>query len=80
MTQNDDLVVKMATHIVPESNIGHIYADDDDSYIYGDADATLEDTIETMTVYDPDAERYEEIELTNPDEVVNCYAYSRKTC
>ena len=79
MTQNDDLVVKMATHIVPESNIGHIYADDDDSYIYGDADATLEDTIETMTVYDPDAERYEEIELTNADEVVNCYAYSRKT-
>ncbi|WP_201532789.1 magnesium/cobalt transporter CorA [Psychrobacter ciconiae] len=52
---------------------------DSDSYIYGDSEATLEDTIETMTVYDPDSERYEDIEFTSVDEVVNCYSYSRKT-
>ena len=88
MNENDDLAIKTATHIAPESDVSRIYADDEDehpylvdydSYIYGDPDATVEDTIETMTVYDPDAERYEEIELTNADEVVNCYAYSRKT-
>lgn len=51
-----------------------------DSYIYGDADATDEDTIETMTVYDPDADRFEDLE-DNPssDETVVCYSYSRKT-
>lgn len=85
---NDDLAVKTATHIAPETDVSRIYADDDsdypylvdyDSYIYGDPDATAEDTIETMTVYDPDAERYEEIDLISADEVVNCYAYSRKT-
>ena len=36
--------------------------DTQDSYIYGDADATEEDTLETMTVYDPDGERFEELE------------------
>ncbi|OLF38527.1 magnesium and cobalt transport protein CorA [Psychrobacter sp. Cmf 22.2] len=32
-----------------------------------------------MTVYDPDSERYEDIDLSSDDEVVNCYAYSHKT-
>lgn len=53
--------------------------DDLDSYIYGDAEASDEDTIETMTVYDPDADRFEDIELHSDNELVVCYAYSRKT-
>ncbi|UNU73454.1 magnesium/cobalt transporter CorA [Moraxella nasovis] len=54
--------------------------DNQDSYIYGDADATDEDTIETMTVYDPDADRFEDFEENSGDnETVVCYAYSRKT-
>ncbi|MGO2340733.1 MAG: magnesium/cobalt transporter CorA [Psychrobacter sp.] len=57
----------------------HLYLENNDSYIYGDADATNEDTIETMTIYDPDSERYEDIDFASADEVVNCYAYSRKT-
>ncbi|MGO2386536.1 magnesium/cobalt transporter CorA [Psychrobacter sp. AOP7-A1-24] len=66
-------------HIYANMNDKHLYLDDDDSYIYGDVDATTEDTIETMTVYDPDSERYEDIDSSSADEVVNCYAYSRKT-
>ncbi len=54
-------------------------ADDLDSYIYGDAEATDEDTLETMTVYDPDADRFEDVELYGDNEVIVCYAYSRKT-
>lgn len=54
--------------------------DEDDSYIYGDADATDEDTIETMTVYDPDADRFEELEENSGhNETIICYSYSRKT-
>ncbi len=54
--------------------------DTQDSYIYGDADATEEDTLETMTVYDPDGERFEELEDNpSPDESIVCYSYSRKT-
>ena len=88
MNQDDDLIVKTATRITPESNVSlidtavideHSYLDNYDSYIYGDSDATVEDTIETMTVYDPDSERYEDIEPLSANEVVNCYAYSRKT-
>lgn len=88
MERNDDLLVKTTTRITPETNISnvnldsienHSYLTDYDSYIYGDSEATAEDTIETMTVYDPDAERYDDIEIFNADEVVNCYAYSRKT-
>ena len=91
MKQDDDLIVKPTTRITPDSNVSLIdpnmgdersYLDNYDSYdsyIYGDADATVEDTIETMTVYDPDSERYEDIDLSSDDEVVNCYAYSRKT-
>ena len=88
MQYDDDHIVKTSTHITPDTNLQHIYATsrddplyiaDHDSYIYGDADATDEDTIETMTVYDPDSERYEDIEYTSPDEVVSSYAYSRKT-
>ncbi|MGE6246565.1 magnesium/cobalt transporter CorA [Psychrobacter proteolyticus] len=66
-------------HIYANMNDKHLYLDDDDSYIYGDVDATTEDTIETMTVYDPDSERYEDIDSSSAGEVVNCYAYSRKT-
>lgn len=54
-------------------------SDDTDSYIYGDSEATLEDIIETQTVYDPDADRLEDIEQFGEDELVVCYAYSRKT-
>ncbi len=88
MDRDEDLLVKTTTRITPDTNIDNLYANneedrsylvDDDSYIYGDAEATVEDTIETMTVYDPEAERYEEIEPFNADEVVNCHAYSRKT-
>lgn len=88
MQYDDDEIVKTNTHITPDTNLHYIYATrrddphyiaDHDSYIYGDADATDEDTIETMTVYDPDSERYEDIEYTSPDEVVSSYAYSRKT-
>lgn len=73
--------IKNTTHIDPESDSEQDYEDvvDYDSYIYGDVDATLEDTLETMTVYDPDAERYEDIDTSSVGEVVNCYAYSRKT-
>lgn len=53
--------------------------DNQDSYIYGDADATDEDTIETMTVYDPDADRFEDLEDSGDNETIVCYAYSRKT-
>ena len=91
MNQDDDLIVKPTTRITPDSTVGltdanmkaeNSYSDDHDnydSYIYGDTDATIEDTIETMTVYDPDSERYEDIDLSSDGEVVNCYAYSRKT-
>ncbi|MDN3454244.1 MULTISPECIES: magnesium/cobalt transporter CorA [unclassified Psychrobacter] len=88
MENDNNQLIKKTARIAPDSNMSHIYAnmddkhlylDDDDSYIYGDVDATTEDTIETMTVYDPDSERYEDIESSSADEVVNCYAYSRKT-
>ena len=88
MENDNNQLIKKTARIVPDSNMGHIYAnmsdkhlylDDDDSYIYGDVAATTEDTIETMTVYDPDSERYEDIDLSSADEVVNCYSYSRKT-
>ncbi|MFZ3075461.1 MAG: magnesium/cobalt transporter CorA [Psychrobacter glacincola] len=88
MKQDDELIVETATRITPESNVSlidtavideHSYLDNYDSYIYGDSDATVEDTIETMTVYDPDSERYEDIENSSTDEVVSCYSYSRKT-
>ena len=85
MKQDDDLIVKPTTRITPDSNVSLIdpnmgdersYLDNYDSYdsyIYGDADATVEDTIETMTVYDPDSERYEDIDLSSDDEVVNLH-------
>lgn len=53
--------------------------DDNDSYIYGDIDATIEDTLETMTVYDPDADRLEDIEELGDNELIICHSYSRKT-
>ncbi len=76
MDRDEDLLVKTTTRITPDTNIDNLYANneedrsylvDDDSYIYGDAEATVEDTIETMTVYDPEAERYEEIEPFNAE-------------
>ena len=87
MSRDEAQPLKITTRLTPESNLSHAYSDmeddhsylDYDSYIYGDADTTPEDTLETMTVYDPDSERYEDIDLTNADEIVNCYAYSRKT-
>ncbi|MBU5616188.1 magnesium/cobalt transporter CorA [Psychrobacter sp. TAE2020] len=81
MKNDNDLSIKATTHVAPESNTEHRYSDvvDYDSYIYGDVDATLEDTLETMTVYDPDAERYEDIDTSSVGEVVNCYSYLRKT-
>ena len=88
MENNNDQLIKKTARIAPNSNINriyadmnveHLYLDNDDSYIYGDADTTNEDTIETMTVYDPDSERYEDIDSSSADEVVNCYSYSRKT-
>ena len=88
MKQDDELIVEAATRITSESNVSlidtaviaeHSYLDNYDSYIYGDSDATVEDSIETMTVYDPDSERYEDIENSSTDEVVSCYSYSRKT-
>ena len=88
MDRDDNKSVETTIRITPESNIDRIYADiieeplnliDYDSYIYGDADATEEDTLETMMVYDPDSERYEDIVINSDAEVVNCYSYSRKT-
>ncbi len=55
------------------------FDDDLDSYIYGDSEATIEDTLETMTVYDPDADRLEDIEQSGDNETIVCYSYSRKT-
>jgi len=84
----DDEPSLQTIRIAPDSNIERIYSDnveaplnfvDYDSYIYGDAEATEEDTLETMTVYDPDSERYEDIVVSSEAEVVNCYSYSRKT-
>ena len=74
MENDNNQLIKKTAHIAPDSNMNHIYAnmndkhlylDDDDSYIYGDVDATTEDTIETMTVYDPDSERYEAVSYTH---------------
>ncbi|MGO1512064.1 MAG: magnesium/cobalt transporter CorA [Psychrobacter sp.] len=88
MENNNDQLIKKTARIAPDSNIDrlysdmkdeHLYLDNEESYIYGDKDATNEDTIETMTVYDPDSERYEDIDSSSEDEVVNCYSYSRKT-
>lgn len=88
MENNHDQLIKKTARIAPNSSVNlihanmsdkHLYLDNDDSYIYGDAEATNEDTIETMTVYDPDSERYEDIDSLSTEEVVNCYAYSRKT-
>ncbi|MDN6275473.1 magnesium/cobalt transporter CorA [Psychrobacter celer] len=88
MEDNNDQLIKKTARIAPDSNIDrlysdmkdeHLYLDNEESYIYGDKDATNEDTIETMTVYDPDSERYEDIDSSSEDEVVNCYSYSRKT-
>ncbi len=88
MENNHDQLIKKTARIAPDSSVNrihanmsdkHLYLDNDDSYIYGDAEATNEDTIETMTVYDPDSERYEDIDSLSTEEVVNCYAYSRKT-
>lgn len=53
--------------------------DDLDSYIYGDGQASDEDTIETQTVYDPDADRFEDVDLYGDNELIICYSYSRKT-
>lgn len=88
MDNDDGQLSKKTARITPESNVSriyadmhdeHLYLDNNDSYIYGDTDATAEDTIETMTVYDPDSERYEDIEYSSTGEVVSCYSYSRKT-
>lgn len=88
MSRDDSKIVDITTRITSDPNANRLFAQaehseladlDSDSYIYGDSEATLEDTIETMTVYDPDSERYEDIEFTSVDEVVNCYSYSRKT-
>jgi magnesium transporter len=49
------------------------------SFIYGDVNADDEDAYEIMTVYDPEAERFEDITYSVENEVVNCYSYSRKT-
>ena len=74
MENDNNQLIKKTAHIAPDSNMSHIYAnmndrhlylDDDDSYIYGDAEATTQDTIETMTVYDPDSERYEDIDSSS---------------
>ena len=62
-----------------ETKSAKTFHDTHDSYIYGDSDATLEDTIETMTVYDPDADRFEDIEQSGDNETIICYSYSRKT-
>ena len=88
MENDHDQLIKKTARIASNSRVSrihanmsdkHLYLDNDDSYIYGDAEATTEDTIETMTVYDPDSERYEDIDSLSTEEVVNCYAYSRKT-
>lgn len=88
MENNHDPLIKETARIAPNSNVTrihanmddkHLYLDNDDSYIYGDAETTTEAAIETMTVYDPDSERYEDIDLSSSGEVVNCYSYSRKT-
>ncbi|WP_169391816.1 MULTISPECIES: magnesium/cobalt transporter CorA [Psychrobacter] len=88
MSRDDPKLNPITTRITSDPDASRLFAThehseladlDSDSYIYGDSEATLEDTIETMTVYDPDSERYEDIEFTSIDEVVNCYSYSRKT-
>ena len=75
--ESDMIKVTNDPEHTPES--AETFHDTQDSYIYGDADATDEDTIETMTVYDPDADRWEDIEQSGDNETVICYAYSRKT-
>ena len=75
--ESDMIKVTNDPEHTPES--AETFHDTQDSYIYGDADATDEDTIETMTVYDPDADRLEDIEQSGDNETVICYAYSRKT-
>jgi magnesium transporter len=81
MNDDDDQPIQTTTRITPDANVDRIYSDivDYDSYIYGDAEATPEDTFEIMNIYDPDSERYEDIDVSSVDEIVNCYAYSRKT-
>ena len=88
MENDNNQLIKKTARIAPNASMSRLYSEmndkplyleGEDSYIYGDVDASNEDTIETMTVYDPDSERYEDIDESSADEVVNCYAYSRKT-
>ncbi|WP_434352692.1 magnesium/cobalt transporter CorA [Psychrobacter sp. HD31] len=60
-----------------EAEIDPIQAEED-SFIYGDNEAEAE-ALETMTVYDPDADRFEDLDGEVWEEVINCYSYSRKT-
>lgn len=67
-----------------QSSNGHLLAEhshlmSDTSFIYGDLDADEEEAYEIMTVYDPEAERFEDITYSEDSEIVNCYSYSRKT-
>lgn len=77
--QNSNCAPTSSTHIVENMLAEHPYLMAYDSFIYGDSDSSEEDTIETMTVYDPDADRFEDIESSGSNEIVNCFSYSRKT-
>lgn len=61
---------------IESQDLPHDYSND--SFIYGDADSE-EDTLEIMTIYDPDADRFEDVEEFSHQEVINCHVYSRKT-
>lgn len=77
----EEVVLDAAIDLQEEDDADGVetFHDTQDSYIYGDAEATIEDTLETMTVYDPEADRLEEFEQSGDNETVVCYAYSRKT-
>lgn len=56
------------------------YMAEQQTFFYGEAEYSEEDTYATMTIYDPDADRFEDIEDNIiEDEIINCYAYARKT-
>lgn len=87
MSSPSESEVAAINNPVPTSTQGstdHPLADNPDlmtdtSFIYGDADVSEEETYEMMTVYDPEADRFEDLKFSGLHEVVNCYAYSRKT-
>ena len=62
-------------HLVAKHS--HLMADN--SFIYGDIEGGEEPSDDMLPIYDPKADRFEDIRQSGEEEVINCYSYSRKT-